>query len=617
MATVALPRPIPPRRSVSPSPLLTPTLSLDNLNTSSACPLPVPNKHIPVCPPGPAPAKPDTPPASPPSDYALLPPSSLLYPPDEFESISSDSATVYSIDAAGVAAALDHLSSHPLPHPTQVFPWLHGLHPSNHIQQSFFIARRRELRKAPTCFRGITIVKAGGDLAVSRLKGAIAPDEFLQYGIRTQFKEIDPKEGFSVRNFQIQTAKIAMLSDIIVYGENQLQVRKLAWDIAAAQGLLRETSEKQDLELPHYNTFMCTSPFQDFESSYPNIVAVDSQGHLTGKVLDFFHQERLEMCTMTKASELGPNVWLGPTPDLAIDEAIYGNANDARSFDIYIDCSDVSRINSGIFKSLAEDPEAAQQYPVFLDFPSSGSVMPSTWSLSEIDGVVETCKWIHRIANPTSTETQAERLDSEGDTPMPADTRSVPRQRKILIHCTDGYTETTMLALAYYIYSTGLPVHQAWLDMHKKAKRNFFAYPSDVVLLSNLAPRLLMESPASRERERSNSVENLTRQLTIQEPGWLQYMDGSLPSRITDYMYLGNLGHANNPDLLRELGIGQVLSVGEMATWREDAAKDWGEDNIMLVQRVQDNGVDPLTEEFERCLGFIGMLSSLGYPYSP
>jgi len=26
----------------------------------------------------------------------------------------------------------------------------------------------------------------------------------------------------------------------------------------------------------------------------------------------------------------------------------------------------------------------------------------------------------------------------------------------------------------------------------------------------------------------------------------------------------------------------------------------------MVVQRVQDNGVDPLTEEFERCLAFIG-----------
>jgi len=76
---------------------------------------------------------------------------------------------------------------------------------------------------------------------------------------------------------------------------------------------------------------------------------------------------------------------------------------------------------------------------------------------------------------------------------------------------------------------------------------------------------------------------------------------------VTDYMYLGNLTHANNPDLLRRMGIRQILSVGETATWKDGEEEKWGVDNIMTIQRVQDNGVDPLTEEFERCLGFIGM----------
>jgi len=82
-------------------------------------------------------------------------------------------------------------------------------------------------------------------------------------------------------------------------------------------------------------------------------------------------------------------------------------------------------------------------------------------------------------------------------------------------------------------------------------------------------------------------------------------MDGSLPSRVTSYMYLGNLGHANNPDLLRQMGIRQILSVGETAVWKDGELSRWGKDNVMVVQRVQDNGVDPLTEEFERCLEFI------------
>ncbi|QIW98943.1 hypothetical protein AMS68_004461 [Peltaster fructicola] len=70
-------------------------------------------------------------------------------------------------------------------------------------------------------------------------------------------------------------------------------------------------------------------------------------------------------------------------------------------------------------------------------------------------------------------------------------------------------------------------------------------------------------------------------------------------------MYLGNLGHANNPGLLQMLGIGQVLSIGEPLTWSTEALSKWPADNLMYVDKIQDNGVDPLTEDFGRCLEFI------------
>jgi dual specificity MAP kinase phosphatase len=95
-----------------------------------------------------------------------------------------------------------------------------------------------------------------------------------------------------------------------------------------------------------------------------------------------------------------------------------------------------------------------------------------------------------------------------------------------------------------------------------------------------------------------------------QEPSWLPGLDGSLPSRVLDYLYLGNLGHANNPDLLKELGIRQILSVGETAIWRDGDLEAWGADNVYTVERVQDNGIDPLTDQFSRCLDFIGKRSS-------
>lgn len=474
------------------------------------------------------------------------------------------------------------------------------------------------------------MVKAGGDLSCARLKGAIAPEEFLvqpqQGQSRAEFREVDPREGFSVRNFQIQAAKTAMISDVIVYGDDPFEVLKLAKDVATAQQAWRASHERQGHEVPLFHTFLCKSPFSDFENHHPEIVAVDSQGHLTGNVMDFFRQERLEMCTMTKASEIDHNVWLGPTPDPVIDPELLPQDE---KFDIHIECSDLGRINALALQAIAErsaqeQDEPAAQQPYYLEFPSSGSIMPPTWSHTEADGILETCKWIYHLAHgilpppsdPTSEDPSTETTttpstledlnDAEGDSPMtfpgvrPASTFP---GKKILIHCMDGYTESTMLALAYFTYATGLPIPTAWLRLHVEKKRNFFAYPSDVALLTCIAPRLLTESPALRNRSLSEITE-----LAKDEPGWLRNMDGSLPSRVTDYMYLGNLGHANNPELLRELGIGQILSVGETANWRDGELEKWGRDNIMVVQRVQDNGVDPLTDEFDRCLEFIGTL---------
>jgi dual specificity MAP kinase phosphatase len=445
------------------------------------------------------------------------------------------------------------------------------------------------------------------------LKGALAPEEFLlQDTTGATFREVDPKEGFSVRNFQIQAAKSAMVSDIVIYGEDESEVLRLTRDVAAAQQAWRDTHKDKGQELPQYNTFVCTSSFEEFENNHPGLVATDSRGHMTGKVMDFFHQERLEMCTMTKASEIDHNIWLGPTPDPAIDPSLLGSDE---QFDILIECSDVGRLNPLALQAIAEGKELYPTRPTYLEFPSSGSIMPPTWSHTEADGILETCKWLYNLSHGILPETShPQELDAEGDSPMPYDdSSSLPRkipERKILIHCTDGYTESTLLALSYFTYASGLPVPTAWLDLHVSKQRNFFAYASDVALLTSIAPRLLSESPVNADKSLSDITE-----LAKDEPEWIKTMDGSLPSRVTDYMYLGNLNHANNPDLLREMGIRQILSVGETATWKDGELERWGSDNVMVVQRVQDNGVDPLTDEFDRCLEFIGMLIFLSHTF--
>jgi len=304
--------------------------------------------------------------------------------------------------------------------------------------------------------------------------------------------------------------------------------------------------------------------------------------------------ERREMCTMSRASEIANNVWLGPTPVSTLCPASEAE-NGRDEFDIYIEASDLAAPpDQQTLERLAEMSVSAPQH---LEFPSSGSIMPVTWSQTEVDSLMDTCQWLYRLANPEAESSDSsEERNADGDIEMHS---LPPRHRRILIHCTDGYTESTLLALAYFMYAEGIPVHQAWLRLHCEKQRNFFAYPSDVALLTSIQPRILSESPRGPSDLALNT-----------EPAWLSRMDGSLPSRILSYMYLGNLGHANNPELLKELGIKRVLSVGEPVSWTKEVRESWGAGNLLFIDRVQDNGVDPLTEEFGRCLEFIGKSES-------
>ncbi|RDA86352.1 hypothetical protein CP532_4310 [Ophiocordyceps camponoti-leonardi (nom. inval.)] len=523
---------------------------------------------------------------------------SLLYPPEGYVRVDAGRLSIYEITADQIAHALDFAARQPLPPVSSVFPWLHGLNPNNRIQQAFFMSRCRSLRKTPSCLRGVTLVKANGDLSVGRLKGAIAPQDFMRRSAGSAaFIEADPIDGFSVRNFQIQTAKVAFTSDLVIYGDDPVEARRVSWDIAGAQSQWREQHASQGYSLPHYNTFLCTSTVRDFEDNHHDLVSIDSYGKCTGKVLDLAQQERREMWNMTQTSEISHNVFMGPTPEPRSDEE--------KKFDILIECSDLGRLNPTALRAMAEKTED-QGAQVFIDFPSSGSILPPTWSNDEADSILETCRWMFHLSHGIRANADGCNSRCYGDAPQCERQPSTSKPRKILIHCADGYTESSMLGIAYLSFSIGCPVHEAWLLLHTSKRRNFFAYPTDVALLTALSPRLLQESPTCAGRASADMTKTSNK-----EPGWLQWLDGSLPSRILDYLYLGNLGHANNPDLLKELGIRQILSVGETVTWRDGELDAWGPENVCVVQEVQDNGVDTLMDQFDRCLQFIGEVATL------
>ena len=247
----------------SPTP---PPLTLDTTKFNSG---PIPNKHIPYCSPGPAPRSqqqgPATPPATPPTKHQAIQTLSILHPASSYAKVH-ESPPIYSIDAPTLAKAIAHQAAQELPDPKQVFPWLHGLHRDNQIQLAFFIARRKSVRQTPKCLRGITIVKAGGDLTESRLKGAISADECLYSHSKDNptFLEVDPKDGFSVRNFQIQAAKMALVSDIVIYrGEDVTDddLYGIAKSISKAQRSHLERRAIAEEDLSEFHTFVINSEY--------------------------------------------------------------------------------------------------------------------------------------------------------------------------------------------------------------------------------------------------------------------------------------------------------------------------------------------------------------------
>lgn len=111
----------------------------------------------------------------------------------------------------------------------------------------------------------MTVVKAGSDLSKARLKGAIMPEELLTpeslagQTSDARFIDSDPRDGFSVRNFQIQVPKMATVSDIIVYGDddsNPDDVTALAKRISYAQQAWKEKMQLTGWETGTFNTFV-------------------------------------------------------------------------------------------------------------------------------------------------------------------------------------------------------------------------------------------------------------------------------------------------------------------------------------------------------------------------
>jgi dual specificity MAP kinase phosphatase len=94
------------------------------------------------------------------------------------------------------------------------------------------------------------------------------------------------------------------------------------------------------------------------------------------------------------------------------------------------------------------------------------------------------------------------RAIAEGRDPHNPDTEpDASKQHKVLVHCHDGYTESTILVLTYVMYTLELTLPEAFLHLQVNSKRSFFLYPVDKPLLKRLDNKLQQDRRTARMRK--------------------------------------------------------------------------------------------------------------------
>lgn len=365
---------------------------------------------------------------------------------------------------------------------------------------------------------------------------------------------------------------------------------------------------------------------------------------------------------------------------------------------------------------------------VHLEALSTAQTLPNPnaqWPIL-VDAIVDHVIWLRAQARPhlrTSIEQRATSLRClPGSAKVKADTvaNEAVLPRRVLIHCADGYTDVSVLALTYIMYDRVCSLPEAYLHLQNDKQRSFFVYPTDVKLLRSIERRieaiakaqgrskynddLTKDQIAEIDRQdlearrkadaeaalaankpkaspvrsgvaaylsrpslfsrTSSSMSTATIRATLtgsrgssptsptfpasitgadsasskaSSHSWFydERFDGHFPSRVLDHLYLGNLNHACNALMLKELGITHVLSIGETALIpptnqqqgcsNSDAAargrtptnslwleQTLGNIQVLDIQNIQDDGSDSILPHIVKAVEFIDSAKRAG-----
>lgn len=447
--------------------------------------------------------------------------------------------------------------------------------------------------------------------------------------------------GISLRNFGIQVPIYATLSDIVIYSPKGLtrpafalaQRFKLAIESRYEQRSKSCTPHIDASHLVTYNVFIITDPFSSFETHYPDLVSITSNGVPLNHI-SFPTREMAEMRDLTRASEIHSGVFVGNSGDVPVwqqgdsDSPFDWNVNNPDGYDICIECYDQAPFPHAQLLKQAEEHLSALDALWATGY--SGLSSPFFSPSGAPPRPPPNANTIIHFSFPAAPASRAETLPQL--TPFISFLQSVlhrPRRCKILIYSHDGYTESSILALAMLMAEKRCSLPEAYLELQVVRGRSFFVHQWDLGVLRRVEAKYARSGGEGREKERagrekgssgpdkwgswagafigrnhhnnhgggqglsssipttpsefgqsqnqiplSNTSQRRARAQTspllpalIDHTSWFNddRFDGSFPSRVLPFLYLGNLNHAANAYMLHALGITHVVSVGECA----------------------------------------------------
>ncbi|KDN52204.1 hypothetical protein K437DRAFT_261601 [Tilletiaria anomala UBC 951] len=409
-------------------------------------------------------------------------------------------------------------------------------------------------------------------------------------GQRARFVKPRQASGVSLRNFKIQCAKYATISDIVLYcpaGMHEGMVELANW-FRDAQDAWWEERQARNLGGLRYNVFLIEDPFDVFEEQFPELVSVDSAGRSANRV-DFVDREREEMQRLTRASEIDTNVWLGSTGDVPLTDGSaerihipnsFSAAEEARTanphnFSICIEAHEagemptpsrlahaadyldaletISRRDRPCGREAQDVDRDANEFEIEeMDHDKGRSMLslgPKGWSAPArkrssrltprgyrrsssssapstpvpfpplpiapesmvllespvacqheshglttqsrlVDNLIDLCVWIKQQAEPASSVPIPVPATSSWMLRKASEKEKQHMPRRVLLYCGDGYTETSVLALTYTMFSRRLCLPEAYLYLQNEAHRSFFVYSRELPLLKKIEAKL-------------------------------------------------------------------------------------------------------------------------------